>query len=309
MDEFGLYEQQFYSWIDEAWRPQQSDIREDILDYFANRDRYVDLRSAIKRQQVVPFVGSGMSVPSGLPVWSDFLIGLGAFTLDDTSKLRQLVSSSSFEEAADLIASSMNPNLLAERVEHDLRILDSSAIDGPIGLLPRLFDSLVITTNLDNLLEQLYGLSEMPFGHILKGANIIAYRKVKSPTERVLIKLHGDCQDRDDRVLLSHEYERTYATGSTVHEELALIFQQYSLLFLGCSLGQDRTVKVIEQVANMCPNVAKHYTFLVKPSDNRERIVRENFLTERGIYPIWYDLPHDEALMALLEGLSDWENT
>ena len=51
----------------------------------------------------------------------------------------------------------------------------------------------------------------------------------------------------------------------------------------------------------------KHYAFLVKPSDNGERIERENFLTERGIYPIWYDLPHDEALMALLEGLYDWE--
>ena len=27
-------------------------------------------------------------------------------------------------------------------------------------------------------------------------------------------------------------------------------------------------------------------------------------ITDRGIFPIWYDLPHDEAIMSLLDGLN-----
>ena len=48
----------------------------------------------------------------------------------------------------------------------------------------------------------------------------------------------------------------------------------------------------------------KHYALLEKPNNEGERVVRENFLAERGIFPIWYDLQHDEAITALLDGLS-----
>ena len=51
----------------------------------------------------------------------------------------------------------------------------------------------------------------------------------------------------------------------------------------------------------------KHYAFLAKPRTDADRIGRENFLTERGIYPIWYELPHNEAIVALLDGLQEQE--
>jgi hypothetical protein len=51
----------------------------------------------------------------------------------------------------------------------------------------------------------------------------------------------------------------------------------------------------------------KHYCFLEVPSSQGQRIARENFLTERGIYPIWYSPPHDDALTALLDGLMQTE--
>ena len=80
----------------------------------------------------------------------------GEYAQCDPSELEQLIRRSSFEEAADLLSRSMNPTLFSERVEHNLCINDSSSINGAVCLLPSLFPGLVLTTNLDNVLEHLY---------------------------------------------------------------------------------------------------------------------------------------------------------
>ena len=297
------YEQEFGYWLNEEWKPRQYDSREELLNYSGNRNRYIDLTKAVKRQQVVPFVGSGMSVPSGLPTWADFLMQTGEYAECDPLELDELIRHSSFEEAADLLSRSMNPTLFAERVEHNLRINDSSSINGSVCLLPSLFPDLVLTTNLDNVLEHLYQLCNVPFAHPLSGRKLADYQQLKNPAERFLIKLHGDHQDQEGRVLLSSEYDEAYAENSKVREVVALLYRQNSLLFLGCSLGPDRTVRLIHDVAGSGGNSPRHYAFLETPDCKTDRIARENFLTERGIFPIWYDLPHDEAIVALLDGL------
>jgi hypothetical protein len=188
-------------------------------------------------------------------------------------------------------------------VEHDLRADDPNAITGAVRLLPALFPNLVITTNLDDLLEQVYRSCEQTFVHVLAGVDLAQYRSLKSSRLRFLLKLHGDCRRAAGRVLLSSEYDATYAPKSTVREELTLLYRMNNLLFLGCSLGGDRTVRLIEEVAGCDPSMPKHYCFLPLPDGDTIRIERENFLTKRGIYPIWYSLPHDESLVALLDGL------
>jgi hypothetical protein len=295
--------EEFDLWLSEVWKPEQQQRRDEILTLYGNERRYDDLLEAIGRQQVVPFVGSGMSVPSGLPTWSDLLRRVKEFTPCDPANLERLLESCSFEEAADLLASGSNPRLLAERVEHDLRIDESSTVSGPVRLLPALFRNLVITTNLDDVIEQAYHSCERPFTHVLAGSDLNRYRSLKSTSLQFLLKLHGDSRQVAGRVLLSSEYDATYAAGSLVREEITLLYRLNNLLFLGCSLGADRTVRLIEEVAGSDPSMPKHYCFLPLPDGNATRIERENFLTQRGIYPIWYSLPHDESLMALLDGL------
>ncbi len=302
--EFEIYDQEFINWRDGDWKPRQNELRDELLDYSGNRNRYLDLTEAVRRQQVVPFVGSGMSVLSGLPTWAEFLKQTGEYAQCDQLELDRLICCSFFEAAADLLSTSMNLTLFAERVEHNLRINDPSYINGAVGLLPNLFPDLVLTTNLDNVLEHLYQLSNVPFSHTLSGRKLSYYQHLKNPAERFLIKLHGDFRDQEGRVLLSDEYDEAYAENSPVREEVTLLYRQYNLLFLGCSLGPDRTIQLIHEVASSAANMPRHYAFLETPDSNSDRIARENFLTERGIFPIWYNLPHDEAIIALLDGLT-----
>lgn len=299
------YRAEFTRWLDEVWLPKQEERRSEILTLHANAKRYVGLREAVERRQVVPLIGSGMSVPSGLPTWSELLRRIREFTKVQPAALEDLLRSAAFEEAADLVASGTNANLLNERVEHDLQIDYASSIGGPVRLLPAVFPDLVITTNLDHLLEEHYRRCGGHFTHVLAGQELARYRQMKTTTQRFLLKLHGDCRRAESRVLLKAEYEAAYAHCSVTREELALLYQTNHLLFLGCSLGPDRTVHLVAEVAQRDKNMPKHYALLALPETNDARVDRENFLTERGIYPIWYDGPHDEAIGALLAGLLD----
>jgi hypothetical protein len=302
-DDDVAYREEFLLWLSEVWKPEQTQRREEILSLVGNGRRYSDLKEVFGRQQVVPFVGSGMSVPSGLPTWADLLRRIRDYAKCDHNELESFLCAQQFEEAADFLASKMNIRLLNERIEHELRIDEPKEVRGPVLLLPALFPNLVLTTNLDRVLEHVYSISEREFGYVLAGEEIGQYRSLKSSTARCLMKLHGDCTRSIGRVLLTSEYETTYANESTVRAELSLLYRTSSLLFLGCSLGWDRTVSLIYEVAEGDLNMPKHYCFLQVPDKEEVRLDREHFLTERGVYPIWYNLPHDIALTALLDGL------
>lgn len=303
------YQSEFNAWLDERWIPEQRDRCSQILALSANAKRYADLRDAVARRQVVPLVGSGMSAPSGLPTWTSLLRAIRAFTTIAPAALEELLVASAFEEAADLLALVTNPKLLNERVEHELRLDDPAAIDGAVRLLPALFPDLVITTNLDEVLEHDYRRCGAAFDEVLAGQEIARYRGMKTPLRRFLLKLHGDCRRAETRVLRRDEYEAAYAPGGVVREELTLLYRTNHLLFLGCSLGPDRTVRLIADVSTSDKSMPKHFAFLPLPDLDAARVDRENFLSERGIYPIWYDGPHDESLRALLAGLLDVATT
>ena len=74
------YQAEFNTWLDDVWLPEQKERRDQILLLYGNAKRYADLRQAVTRGQVIPFVGSGMSASSGLPTWRDLLRRIHKFT-------------------------------------------------------------------------------------------------------------------------------------------------------------------------------------------------------------------------------------
>jgi hypothetical protein len=69
------YDATFLDWIDDR-REQRLSKAESILDLFDNRDRFVQLKQAYQRSSIIPFVGAGMTVPSGYNSWTSFLFYL-----------------------------------------------------------------------------------------------------------------------------------------------------------------------------------------------------------------------------------------
>lgn len=297
------YEEEFSKWMSDRWLPEQNDRLERILAVHANRKRFMDLCGTLKNNQLIPLVGSGMSMPTGLSPWSGFLRAIRQHSSMPEKDLEDLLAQWAYEEAAERLAAAMPGRLFDERIEHDLRIDNPEMICGAVVFLPELFDKLVLTTNLDDLLERMYELRNRQFSHVLAGHTIGEYRKAKATSERVLLKFHGDCRSRDGRVLGKAEYEKAYGNGSPVREELTTIYRNNSILCLGCSLGPDRTVGLLAEVAKIDPGMPKHYAFLQHPNDADTLREREHFLTERDVFPIWYPDDHDESIQALFVGM------
>lgn len=300
------YEEEFSKWMSNRWLPDQKERLERILLTYKNKKRFDDLCATLKNGQLIPFVGSGMSVPYGLLPWSEFLRNIRPDSLTSEQDLEDLLAHCEYEEAAECLATTMPNRLFDERIEHDLRIDKPDMICGAVVFLPELFDKLVLTTNLDDLLEQMYDLRKRCFSHVLVGDNIKKYRQIKATSERVLLKFHGDCRSREGRVLGKTEYDKAYGNDSPIREELKTIYRNHSILYLGCSLGHDRTVRLLEEVANSDSNMPKHYAFLQYPNDQNMLHKREHFLTACDVFPIWYPDDHDESIQALFVGMMQY---
>ncbi len=297
------YSAEYRAWLNDVWLAGHRVRLARILALHGNKQRFKDLCSSIEASNVAPMVGSGMSTASGFPMWRDFLHRLRAYSDISAEELNAHLNNGSYEEAVDLLADRMGRPLFNERIEHDLRVEDSATLSGPVRLLPEIFPNLALTTNLDDVLEEIYEASDRRFVHILPGRDIERYRQLHAQGRTTLLKLHGDCRREDGRVLGVAEYNNAYAEGASCREALALIYRTRPLLWLGCSLTIDRTVTLVEEIATADAGTPRHYAFLPLPADNALRIDRELELSRRRIFPIWYDGEHDESIESLLVGI------
>lgn len=295
------YDAEFNRWLAMTYLPDQKLVLDTILSLHYNAKRFADLCTLAKANNVVPFIGSGMSVPCGKRAWSAFLRQLRTQSTLPEATLEDMLAKGQYEDAADAVAKAMPPQLFDNLIEHELRLEPTDPVRGAVRLLPGVFGSLVITTNLDDVLERRYDECVSPFKKVYSGVAICNYRK--DGAGRVLLKLHGDCRDAMTRVLGKAEYNAAYGATGTVREELAIVYRNKSLLCLGCSLADDRTVALMREVAAADKNSPKHFALCKVPPDEAERLRREHFLTERNIFPVWYADDHDECIEAVLVGM------
>jgi len=300
------YNQAFNDWIWDQWIPTRHERKEELMALDSNASRFDDLKSLIAGGRATPFIGSGMSCPTGLPSWADFLRATAKRTKGfSLAQLEKYLAQGKYEAAASRIFGAMPPRLFNERFEGSFAITPSHPVKGAVRLLPYLFDSIVITTNFDSILEGVYGGCDKSFQGILHGMAVGDFRRKAVAGARCLLKLHGDYTAPIGRVLLKNEYDRFYGLRCSGRAELSHIFKGGGLVFFGCSLAHDRTMALLKEIADRDKDMPKHYAFLPRPKAHKNVTAREHFLTERNIFPIWYDGDHDTDIEALLVGLME----
>jgi hypothetical protein len=301
------YQVEFRGWLSDVWLEDHRRHLDRLLKLHGNNGRFHSLVEALRSENVIPAVGSGMSRSSGFPLWRDFIHQLRGYTSVSEYDIDTMLAAGQYEEAVDRIAAEAGPHLFEERIEQSLRVIDPTSISGPIRLLPALFPKLALSTNLDDVLETAYAAADQQFDEVLVGPRIEQYRKLMTSSKSVLLKIHGDCRQTEGRVLGVAEYDATYAANAPTRESLALICRSRVVLWMGCSLGVDRTVALMKEVVSGDASTPRHYAFLRLSKDDSVRISREKSLAERKIFPIWYDDLEDDdvSILSLLVGLLD----
>jgi hypothetical protein len=111
------YTEAFLAWFNEEWIPLRDARLADILRDKANRQRFKELSQAIGAEQVVPFIGSGLSSTSGMPLWSVFLRDLRKDSTLPEADLESFLNAGQYEDAAAALLRHMPQRLFDERLE------------------------------------------------------------------------------------------------------------------------------------------------------------------------------------------------
>lgn len=299
------FEEAFSEWCLQR-REQSLEKAAEILTLYDNHTRFPVLKTSYQQGAVIPFVGAGLSVPSGFPGWTAFLKELCNHSSFSSEELTILLESNQYEEAAQQLADSMPVGAFNEAIENTY-MRDVVEVSGTIRYLPTLFDCSVITTNFDDLIKRVYDENRCSFKEVLLGGDAIEFPRQLGQGKNVLVQLHGKATSSKNRILTTKEYDAHYSEENELLEVIRAISTK-TLLFLGCSLGVDRTVKQLKNIVQEkgAESTSRHYAFLPIEND-QERLKKRDILAEANIYPIWYsaDDDHDECLVALLELMRD----
>src|SRR5262249_1463626 len=144
----------------------QLEAAEEILALYDNRGRFERLMHAYQTGIVIPFVGAGLSMPSGYPGWTAFLHKLRDESYVQNDELDNLISLGEYEEEAQRLFDEYDKLFNEGLVNHFAGDRD---ICGPVQYLPYIFDGSVFTTNFDSVLKRLYDQAAMSFDHEMFG--------------------------------------------------------------------------------------------------------------------------------------------
>ena len=254
---------------------------------------------------VTLFVGAGMSVPFQFKAWRDFLLEQAPDPAT-RAKLEENLGDGLYEEAAEELFLVLGENAFQARVDNAFgpHQLAGKPLMGAVTHLPRLTNGPVLTTNFDGVLEAVYTGANAPFEEVILGMKLDKIRDAFHRKRRVLLKLHGDAADRTDRVFTRGDYQRNYGDlqdGQRHPLRRVLEFAMHNpLLFLGCSLKQDRTMHVLEALARDKGAFLQHFAVLERPTTDDELVQRQRYFTELGVWPIWYPPTRHDLIEPLL---------
>lgn len=258
---------------------------------------------------IVPFVGAGMSKAVGLPEWGEFLLILAEQYEGDVDVV-QLIDAGEYEEAADALEKADREGF--QRAIEDIfgRMLSAEETAAARALWPlaSLAGGPVITTNFDQVLEYVFAAAGHRFEEVVAGAQVDRVVKAMHTGRHALLKIHGDALDRTLRVLTAEEYDTHYRVADEQFPGIPrlgwVMYTNRPLLFLGCSLKEDRTVLSLKEIRERLFGIT-HFAIVAAPFSSSRFRERSRELNDCGIVPLWFAAGEfrriEEYLWLLLE--------
>lgn len=213
-----------------------------------NLDHFNQLVDLMYQGSVVPFVGAGISASGGFPSWKDHLRQQGRTAHIDSEHIERLLASGRYETVLEEIEAARGRETFIQEIRDAFS--RSGTIPDVVWRISELFTDTIITTNYDRLVEQAFDTGEENKVQIINGMNAL---EAPDPGKTIIVKIHGDIRDPKRCILSKNQYDAAYGNGELdlhkpIPKLLAYHFRNSSLLFLGCSLVNDRTVQVFQKV-------------------------------------------------------------
>jgi hypothetical protein len=257
-----------------------------------NAARFDQLCQRLEAGDVVPFIGAGLSQPGGFPTWKNHLRHQGRTAGLETSVVEELLAQGLYEDIVDRIEQQRGADVFAQELRD---AFSKNGIIPPADyLIAELFQDTLITTNYDHLIEQSFDFGNGKAVEVLTPATI---SRPPAAGKITVIKLHGNVDAPASCILSKAQYAAAYGADAIdlvlpIPQALDYYFRNANLLFLGCSLNQDRTMRVFEAIKAKAradlADLPQHFSVEQCPADEAGLIARNEYLLRLGITPIWF---------------------
>ncbi len=250
------------------------------------------LKNLMKNKKLIIFVGSGISVPSGLPTWDELLDNFielceklqGTLSKEDQF-VKLLDDAKSRKENYPTQVASVLKNKLAEIQKKEIanvyKIIQSWFIDKFSSSQPNDYHKLILktnfpyilTSNYDNLLEK----AAMDLGFFDLYANSFSFKEADKVAAALyekkscIIHVHGDINSiaLDDFVFTSEDYVKIKNKYPGFTLSIQSLFVNYSVLFVGYGVSDPHLEDLLEELSyyfdwSMFEKLPKYYIALKK---------------------------------------------
>lgn len=263
------------------------------------------------RENIVPFVGAGISKGCGLYTWGELLHIIACEYLTE-EEIDTLESNGDYMKYADeIIKVSGNSDMIMKRIREIFA--QSNICENEIPqLIVSSFSPMIVTTNYDNILEKASLHSRLGQLRPLLPCLVGQMNEAIQINERCLLKIHGSVEETQSFVFSTEQYKNFYGEknnrkGKLIPKYLLKIFSSKKVLFLGCSLEKDYTLDILEECIENNKSIS-HYAIVPLPSDINEQVRRSRELTHLSIEPIYYPEGDFRAISLLINYLSNENN-
>jgi SIR2-like domain len=304
---------------DQAFKEYRASRRNEVLNktYFCeqftddhwferNLQRFDQLVEQLEGGNVVPFIGAGLSVGGGFPSWEDHLRTQGRTAGIGAAHTEGLLAKGEYETLISQIEASRGRDVFVQEVR-DVFSRTGTITDTTL-LITELFTDTVITTNYDRLIEQAFDIGSKEAFQVINGLNAL----VKPDSDRAsVIKLHGDVKTPSQCILSKNQYDQAYGNSGIdltrpIPKLLEYFYKNSSLLFLGCSLKNDRTVHVFRAIKQGIEQkygdivIPQHFIIEQAPETEQALSDRNASLASLGITGIWFEKGQFQYIDAML---------
>lgn len=280
--------------------------------YERNAQRFAQLVECLQDESVVPFIGAGVSVGGGFPSWANHLRQQARTAGIDRATVDAWIESGEYEEVIDHVEQKRGRDMFAQEIRDVFG--RTGRLESITFQIAELFVDTLITTNYDRLLEQVFDTGNSRLVEVINGNNAMQRPDADKTT---IIKLHGDAKTPGKCILGKAHYDNAYGNpGLDLHKAIPKLlkyhFSNSHLLFIGCSLHDDRTLQVFKAVkeANIEFDFPQHFAIVQAPENHDAMAQRNADLADLGITAIWYpEGDHDKVESILRHAANELART
>lgn len=256
------------------------------------------------------FIGSGVSLWSGLPSWHTFIRTLIDYAAESGMKVGMAQSAlhdGRLADAADALE--ISPLEIANLLRTKLGFTTSKP-HLIHGLITQLGPTRFITTNYDTLLEQQLGLE----GKLANFRSVTSSRVaemadiLKASADNFIFKAHGDINDAETMIVSARDYERVMlGSRNIIRRGLEMLLVSRPILFIGYGLRDPDLNLILRSLTDtFAGNIHHLYAIVGNVSDEERDYWWRRFRIRVYGYAVGHDTNGREdhsSLIKLLEAI------